>query len=464
MERFVDYYKILGVGRYASDEEIKAAYRKLAFEHHPDRGLADSDAIMKETNAAHEVLVRGTRNNKKAEYDKQYDNYYAELRNRRREQEAQREQAQRQQAHREQTSQQGSQSQRQQRTQWQQYGPGFDHQTFSGRSTGSGKYSNTSYNTMNGSSIPVDEEEEERTFWGDIKQAWREVRADEKEEPFFERHSVADRAIKRKDEKSRTKRYYYYDDYGYKRYYTKTRPRTNLEGVMFQLKRGTLHVAYETLIQLEKLTHITEDSIPKYVLRNRNVLAGALAVCIAFSVAGTNNEQEPIEFPTYSVSQQTPMPTEDMNLGENIILEEEERTEEAKVNQEYTVYRTYTIGYGDTLSELAEDANCTIAEIQNKNGITNASFIRVGDDILIPYHIESGDLRYATYSAYIPEGQSLAAFAKEYDTTVDSIVALNEECIENGQVLASELLVPNFKPKFDIDLQKSEAASYQRAQ
>ena len=40
----------------------------------------------------------------------------------------------------------------------------------------------------------------------------------------------------------------------------------------------------------------------------------------------------------------------------------------------------------------------------------------------------------------------------------------NEECIENGQVLASELLVPNFKPKFDKNLQKSEAASYQRAQ
>lgn len=460
MERFVDYYKILGVGRYASDEEIKAAYRKLAFEYHPDRGLADSDARMKEINAAHEVLVRGTRNNKKAEYDKQYDDHYAELRKRRREQDAQREQAQKQQ-----TSQQRTQNQGQrQRTQWQQYGPGYDHQTFSGRSTGTGKYNNASYNSMNGSSIPVDEAEDEKTFWENIKQAWREVRADEKEEPFFERHSAADSAIKRKDEKSRTKKYYYFDEYGYKRYYTKTRPRTNFESVMFQLKRGTLHVAYETLIQLEKLTHITEDTIPKYVLRNRNVIAGALAVCIAFGAAGTGKDQEPIEFPTYSVSEQTPMPTEDMNLGEEIILEEEERTEEAKVNQEYTVYRTYTIGYGDTLSELAEDANCTIAEIQNKNGISNASFIRVGDDILIPYHIESGDLRYATYSAYIPEGQSLAAFAKEYDTTVDSIVALNKECIEDGQVLASELLVPNFKSKFDIDLQKSEAASYQRAQ
>lgn len=34
----IDYYKILGVDRRASDSEIKQAYRKLAMQHHPDRG------------------------------------------------------------------------------------------------------------------------------------------------------------------------------------------------------------------------------------------------------------------------------------------------------------------------------------------------------------------------------------------------------------------------------------------
>ena len=39
-----DYYEVIGVGRGASEQEIKSAYRKLALKHHPDRNPGDQEA------------------------------------------------------------------------------------------------------------------------------------------------------------------------------------------------------------------------------------------------------------------------------------------------------------------------------------------------------------------------------------------------------------------------------------
>src|SRR5919108_5043966 len=53
-----DYYKTLGVGKNASEEEIKKAYRKLARKYHPDRNDGDKKAEerFKEISQAHDVL------------------------------------------------------------------------------------------------------------------------------------------------------------------------------------------------------------------------------------------------------------------------------------------------------------------------------------------------------------------------------------------------------------------------
>jgi molecular chaperone DnaJ len=60
-----DYYKILGVDKNATQEDIKKAYRKLAHQHHPDKG--GDEQKFKEINEAYQVL---SNSNKRSQYDR----------------------------------------------------------------------------------------------------------------------------------------------------------------------------------------------------------------------------------------------------------------------------------------------------------------------------------------------------------------------------------------------------------
>jgi curved DNA-binding protein len=71
---FIDYYKVLGIDKKATADEIKKAYRKLARKYHPDLNPDDNEAKLKfqQLNEAQEVL---TDPEKRKQYDKYGENW-----------------------------------------------------------------------------------------------------------------------------------------------------------------------------------------------------------------------------------------------------------------------------------------------------------------------------------------------------------------------------------------------------
>ena len=298
MENFKDYYVILGVSRNASEDEIKKAYRNLAKEYHPDKHQGESPEKMayyetkfKEVQEAYEQLGNESKNDKRAEYNRKYDAYQEKKERSRKTREEQ---------FRSEKTRTESSSQR-----------------------------TTSHEKTEQKTKSKQEEPSMRSFVSDIKHAWQEVRAEEKKQPFFKRHKTLNGKI-------------------YRNFHKKNG--TTTDEIIYAMKNGTLHIFAETLFQLEKLTHITEDSIPKYILRNRAVLATVLAFVILLSGAGLGKGEVPeVDGNKESYSQNTPNPNDKTYEEETYYQEDEENTVD-----NYQVYRKYKVEQGDTLSELAE--------------------------------------------------------------------------------------------------------------
>lgn len=72
-----DYYKLLGLNRNATKEEIKKAYRKLALQFHPDKNKSpNAHTLFIEINEAYLILFD---NEARIKYDFEFDFYFGQL-------------------------------------------------------------------------------------------------------------------------------------------------------------------------------------------------------------------------------------------------------------------------------------------------------------------------------------------------------------------------------------------------
>ena len=203
----------------------------------------------------------------------------------------------------------------------------------------------------------------------------------------------------------------------------------------------------ELMFQLGKLKKQVDDTIPKYIVRNRKTLAGLMIAGVLFNPLGVNAETDELIYPTEENQTEIKKPV-DVNL----------------IIDSYRLDRTYTITAEDTLENLAKEANTTVEKIIKINKLRNNA-LTVGDTIKIPYYIEKEDLKYYTETVNSTNYEKLEDIAEEYQTDLRTIYSLNTECFaEVGGKLAQiseNLLVPTFPTKEEVKALKQQSV-YQK--
>lgn len=398
----VDFYALLGVSYESSIAEIEKAFFERITAYHPDLPInKNARENVKELNAnlyncLKLAYITLTNENSKAEYDEAYKNACSnqvevkENKVSKRHQENKKRLAKQKTANKE-------------------------------KKTSGKKYSDV----------------KTRSFIETVKTGWKEVREDEKTEPFKERHkNVSDHLAHSK--------------------------LANANSIVYNISAGAIHVCCETWYQLYKLRYITEDNIPKFIIRNRVtigslLLAGALILTPKLTSSPDVNPD-----PTPALPEVTDT------------IEPDGSTKGSPVEEEtITLNRIHVVKYGETVSEYSKESNSTIEYIAKVNDLEvnydDSVNIQAGQKITIPYVIDKEDLSYYTSSKNLPDGMALSTFASMNNTDIDTLLRLNPEAIEVDNkdpenttyfVVSDSLTVPDFISKSEYKSLKAQTSEY----
>ncbi len=436
---FIDIYKLLGVKRNASTTDIDKAFLNLAYSYNPELTVNATKSpkaqdmiknIYGILEASYNVVNTAE---KRVEYDEKTREYLlkrvkehqekAKARAQKEEQEKAKARAQKEEQEkakaRAQKARQEEQARRQaqakkekEQTTPKTEDPNFEEEQHTTKSENRGQ--------------------EPKTMSQSFKEAWQEVRSEEKSYPFTERHKNINKNIHSK----------YYP-------YRATLP----QYIVYGLKNGLLHVSAELVYQLEKFRYITEDNIPKFIIRNRKSLCGIVVAGVLITSAVTKDNDSVITPP----EEQPTTPVTDTSTSEPDTQVEQITSDKIVLN------RVHVIEFGETLSEYSEDSNTTVEEIKRINNIKDENIIESGKKIVIPYIISKDDLKYYVSSTEYDSNIPLETYAALYETDVETLLQLNKEAIDKvilstGQTaympISNTLQVPSFISKNILDAQK----------
>ena len=424
---FIDIYKLLGVKRNASTTDIDKAFLNLAYSYNPELTVNATKSpkaqdmiknIYGILEASYNVVNTAE---KRVEYDEKTREYLlkrvkehqekAKARAQKEEQEKARQEEQEKARQEEQKRREKQSKKEKEQTTPKTEDPNFEEEQHTTKSENRGQ--------------------EPKTMSQSFKEAWQEVRSEEKSYPFTERHKNINKNIHSK----------YYP-------YRATLP----QYIVYGLKNGLLHVSAELVYQLEKFRYITEDNIPKFIIRNRKSLCGIVVagVLITSAVGKANDKIEPPVEPTPSTVTDS-------------ISNDDTQSPTTTIPDEVVLNRVHIIEDGDTLTKYSNESNTSIEQIMSVNGLENSDKIMSGDRIIIPYTVSNEDLKYYVSSKEYSREIPLETFAALYETDVETLLQLNKEAIDKitlstGETvyapISNTLQVPSFISKNILDAQK----------